>query len=78
MNFCYIVDNTYSRAKKLYFIIDVTPLVSKMQLFLKFRIVLSWLSGIDFAYVTDQIVPGVFLSQLAGINFRIEKQQYSV
>ena len=47
--------------------------------FLKVRHVLSGLTGIAFAYnVTGEIVPGVFLSRLTGINFRIEEEQYSV
>ena len=46
---------------------------------LKVRHVLSGVSGIVFAYiVTNKIVPGVFLSRLDGINFRIEEEQYSV
>ena len=55
-------------------IIDATPFVLKMHsylwiFFLKVRHVLSGVSGIVFAYsVTDEIVPGVLLSQLVGIN----------
>ena len=47
--------------------------------FFKIRHVLSGVRGIVFAYNnTAKIVPGVFLTRLAGINFRIEEEQYSV
>ena len=55
-------------------IIDATPFVLKMHsclwiFFLKVRHALSGASGVVFAYnVTDEIVPGVFLSRLVGIN----------
>ena len=55
-------------------IIDATPFVLKMHsylwiFYLKVRHVLSGVSGIVFAYnVTDEIVPGVFLSRLICIN----------
>ena len=58
----------------LSFFIDATRFVLKMYsylgiFFLKVRHVLSGVSGIVFAYsVTDEIVPGVLLSQLVGIN----------
>ena len=45
-------------------------ILSFMQLFL---------FAIAFTYnVSDKIIPGVFSSRLAGINFRIEEEQYSV
>ena len=55
-------------------IIDATPFVLKMHSYLwiffsKVRHVLSGVSGIVFAYnVTDEVVPGVFLSRLVGTN----------
>ena len=58
----------------LTFVIDATTFVLKMHsnlriFFLKVRHVLSGVSGIVFAYnVTDEIVSGVFLSRLVGIN----------
>ena len=58
----------------LSFFIDATRFVLKMYsylgiFFLKVRHVLSGVSGIVFAYsVTDEIVPGVLLFQLVGIN----------
>ena len=35
----------------------------------------TWRKRDFFAYVTDKIVPGVFLFRLAGINFWIEEEQ---
>ena len=58
----------------LSFIIDATPFVLKMHsymwiFYLKVRHVLFGVSGIVFAHnVTDEIVPGVFLSRLVDIN----------
>ena len=54
-------------------IVDATPFVLKMQsylsiFFLKVRHILFGVSGIVFAYVTDEIALGVFLTRLVGIN----------
>ena len=68
-----IIKDYHIQMRKLSFTIDVTAFVLKMCSYCIFicesfcflkpsRNVLSGVSGIVFAYVTDKIVPGVFLS----------------
>ena len=62
----YCIEEYNIQTRKLSFIINATPFVLKMLFvnnFLKLsRHVLSCVNGIVFAYVTDKIVAGVFLS----------------
>ena len=71
------IEEHHIQIRKLTFIIDATPFVLKMRsylwifCFLKLsRHVLSGVSGIVFAYITDKIVPVVFLSWLVRPNFQ--------